>query len=461
MKFCGMFFLLIGFLGVPLLAHEDDPKERDRQPPYEGPAYYRGTSAWHGVSFPSSNIILEAWLPLAEFGGNINRGNDCWGYVSPSGREYAIIGLSHGTGFVEITTPNNPQVLAVPSGPSSTWRDIKTHGNHAYAVSEGGSGIQVFDLDDIDNGNVHLVNTITEGGTSATHNVAIDTVSGFLYRCGGSGEGLRIYSLADPTTPTLVGQWPDRYVHDAQIVTFNEGPYAGKQLAFCFGGFNGGWVTPGLSILDVTDKSNILDVAHYQYPNPSYSHQGWLSPDHQYAYLNDELDEQDNNIPTTTHVLDISDPQNPVQVSTFTNGTSAIDHNLYTRDNLIFEANYRSGLRVFDATDPQAPVEVAYFDTYPDNDAARFNGLWSNYPYFPSGTIIGSDLEKGLFVWSLNLGPGSPYDLNGDGKVDLSDLLQILPQWNLCADSCSGNFTSTEGVDVLDLTTLLENMTGN
>jgi len=23
------------------------------------------------------------------------------------------------------------------------------------------------------------------------------------------------------------------------------------------------------------------------------------------------------------------------------------------------------------------------------------------YPYFPSGTIIGSDIEKGLFVWTL------------------------------------------------------------
>jgi len=46
-------------------------------------------------------------------------------------------------------------------------------------------------------------------------------------------------------------------------------------------------------------------------------------------------------------------------------------------------------------------VPHAYFDTYPEDDNPSFNGLWNNYPYFASGTIIGSDIEKGLFVWRL------------------------------------------------------------
>ena len=79
----------------------------------------------------------------------------------------------------------------------------------------------------------------------------------------------------------------------------------------------------------------------------------------------------------------------------------------------MFQANYRSGMRVFDVSNAGAPsqvAEVAYFDTYPGDDNASFNGLWSCYPYFPSGTVIGSDLERGLFVWRLG-GPVATFDL--------------------------------------------------
>lgn len=391
-------------LGLSIaLAHIDDPKEQDRVPRFEGPAYRADGTAQDKTAdlrgFQSSNLTLLSWLPLSEF-GNPSTGNDCWGYTSPqTGREYAIIGHSDGTAFVEVTDPGNAQIVANISGPNSLWRDIKVYDGYAYAVSEGGSGIQVFRLTNIDFGNVDLVNTVDDQGTSASHNVVIDTVSGFLYRAGGGDNGLRIYSLADKTNPTYVGSWPSRYVHDAQVVTYTDGPYAGMQVAFCCGGFNGGFSETGLCILDVTNKSNIQQLACLEYSNPNYSHQGWLSDDRQYFYLNDELDEQNTGVLTTTRVIDVSNLSNPVQVSTFTSGSTSIDHNLYVKDNLIYEANYRSGLRIFDATNPTSPTEVAYFDTWPDDDGASFNGLWSVYPFFESGTIIGSDLERGLFVW--------------------------------------------------------------
>jgi choice-of-anchor B domain-containing protein len=123
------------------------------------------------------------------------------------------------------------------------------------------------------------------------------------------------------------------------------------------------------------------------------------------VYFNDEVDEQATGNPTTTRVIDVSDLSNPTQVAIFTNGNTARDHNLYTQGTLIFESNYRSGLRVFAAGNPLAPTEFAYFDTYPDDDNANYNGLWSVYPYFPSGTIIGSDIEKGLFVWTFTAPP--------------------------------------------------------
>lgn len=408
--------MAVCLIALLTIAHDDDQFNQDRIPPYDGPGYQNSIGGVPAIEFPASGITLLSWVPLTQFDPLITSANDCWGYVSPSGREYAIIGLSNGTAFVEVTNPGNPQIVgSIITGPNSTWRDIKTFQTYAYIVSEGGSGIQVVDLSQIDSGIVTLASTITDTGsslltTTASHNVAIDETSGFLYRCGGQGApvgtlaGLRIYDLANPANPVYVGDWTARYIHDAQIVTWTTGPHAGKEIAFCFSNDapNGG--NPGVDILDVTDKSNILSLSLATYDNPAFSHQGWLSPDQQYLYLNDEADEINFGTTTTTRILDVSDPALPVQVGSFTNGNTSIDHNLYTNGNFIYESNYRSGLRIFDATNPIAPVEVAFFDTWPDDDNANFNGLWSNYPFLPSGIVIGSDREKGLFVWW----PGEP-----------------------------------------------------
>lgn len=399
----------IGAAASSAFGHSDDPKALDRTPRYDGPGWHGGLRS-DPPSYPSLGITLASWLSLDDFGPQYNKANDCWGYVSPSGREYAMIGLSDGTAFVEITDPFNPVTISLQWGPSSTWRDIKTYQNYAYAVSEGGNGIQVFNLSQIDQGTVTFVREVTSGGTTATHNVAIDTTSGYLYRCGGGSSGLRVYNLSNPSNPVYVGQWTERYVHDVQVVTYTSGPYAGRQIAFACAGYSNGSGDTGLDILDVTNKSNMFRISRVRYQGRNYSHQGWLSPDRRYFMLDDELDEMRDDSPTTTtRIIDVRDLNNPAQVATATNGNTSIDHNLYTRGSLYYCANYRSGLRVFDASDPMHPVEVAYFDTFPNNDKAEFSGMWSNYPNFPSGTVIASDMQRGLFVFRIDSVPLSFY----------------------------------------------------
>lgn len=385
-----------------LLADEDKGTHR----PYPSPRH----SGEGSLAFTSSNVQLLSWLPLADLSAGATSGNDCWGYSSPAGREYAIIGVSNGTAFVEVTDPGAASLVAFRTGPTSLWRDIKVYGDNAYAVSEGGSGIQVFDMSNIDSGVVTLVNTIASGGcTTATHNVAIDTTSGFLYRCGGSSspcpgpQGLVIYNLAtNPDSPAFVSQWNSRYVHDCQVVVSTRPGFVGQQLAFCAADDGSGGGTANLQILNVTNKASITTVATASYTSNAFSHQVWLSPDQQYAYLNDELDESSFGFSTRTRVFNVSNPAAPSFVGFFTSGSSSIDHNLYVTTDKIYEANYRSGIRVFDRSgSPTAPSVFGYFDTWIEDDEPEFNGLWSDYPFFPSGTVIGSDLEKGLFVWRL------------------------------------------------------------
>ncbi|MDP7008281.1 MAG: choice-of-anchor B family protein [Phycisphaerales bacterium] len=447
-----------------LVAHQDDPKINDRQPAVFAQAFRADQHPGENRSllFDSENVQLKSWLPLNELDG-AESGNDCWGYVSGSGREYALMGTSDSTVIVEITNPGNAQVIAILSGPNSLWRDIKTYGTYMYAVSEGGGGVQVFNLANIDLGQVQTLNS---AGSGTSHNVAIDTESGFLYRTGANNDGLKIYSLANPASPTEVGQWSDRYVHDAQVVTYTEGPYAGRQIAFCCAGFNSGWTDTGLTIVDVTNKSNTFVVGQSYYSGAQYSHQGWLSEDRTLFYLNDELDEQYNGTLTTTRVINVEDLSNPYLVGTFTSGSTSIDHNLYTHNGMIFEANYRSGLRVFDATNQTNPVPYGYFDTYPSNDNASFNGLWNVYPFFPSGTVIGSDLESGLFVWELGiLDPCTlpvgtcSIDVTGDGYVNVADVLGVIDNWGDCGDGTYRPVGDVDGsccVDVSDLLAIVD-----
>lgn len=346
------------------------------------------------AQFQADKVTLYKNLSLSTLGATA--GNDCWGYVSPSGREFAFMGCNNRTAFVEVTDPANPVYFAHIPHSSSTWSDIKVYRNHAYIVTEAsGTGVQVVDLSNIENHEVTLVRTIAAPGR--THNIHVDEESGFLYTCGSrDGTGTTMcFNLSSPGNPVQVGAstMTPVYQHDVQVKTFTSGPYAGRQIMF------GAGEGRGLEIWDVTDKSAPSLIRRVAYPFVGYCHQGWLSSDYKYFYVNDEFDESQNSITTRTLVFDVSVLETADLVATFTSGRPAIDHNLYFKNGFIFEANYRSGLRIFNANgNPTAPVQVGYFDTYPADDLAQFDGAWSNYPFFPSGTVIISDINRGLFI---------------------------------------------------------------
>lgn len=376
------------------------------------------------AQFPSHNVKLHAHLDLAVFGAS--SGNDCWGYVSPSGREYAIISLRNRCCFVEITDPDNPVFFATIPHLSSMWGDVKVYNGFAYAVTEAsGSGIQVIDMTQIDDHIVTLVKTIPSPGR--THNVAIDTDSGFLYTCGSrNGTGTTMcFDLSDPANPVQVGSnsLTTHYQHDVQAVTFYDGPYAGRQILF------GSGEGRGLEIWDVTDKNNTFLVSRTVYDMVGYTHQGWLCEERKYFYVNDELDENNFDIPTRTLIFDVSDIDAPVWIGSFSTGLPAIDHNLYYHKGFIFQANYRSGLRIFSAIDDKEnPEEVGWFDTYPANNNRGFDGAWSNYPFFPSGTVIVSDINRGLFILDAREATIRKHNVEsanvlfGEGQLDIEKL---------------------------------------
>lgn len=354
-----------------------------------------GTAAYGQL--PPKNVQLASHVSLATFGSS--EGNDCWGYVSPSGREYGLVGLNNLMAVVEVTDPANPVIVEKIPHSSSSWGDIKTYGHYAYVVTEtNGTGIQVIDLSQVDAGIVTLVKTITSPGRS--HNLVMDATNGFLYTTGSNnGTGTTMcFSLADPANPVQVGpaSMTTNYQHDAQIYTYTSGPLAGHQIWFGFS------ESRGVDIYDMTDKNNPVMIKRATYPNMGYCHQGWMSEDHKYLYVDDEFDENNLHVQTRSLVFNIEDPANAFYVGSYTTGLFSIDHNQYVTDGFTFQANYRSGLRIFDVTNtPESPTQVGSYDTYPADDNRGYNGAWSNYPFFPSGTVIVSDIDDGLFVFNV------------------------------------------------------------
>lgn len=344
--------------------------------------------------FGSDRVTLLANMPPALFGAS--SGNDCWGYVSPSGREYAIMGLRNQVAFVEVTDPKHPVWFASVPHLASTWGDIKVFGHHAYAVTEAiGSGVQVIDMSQIDSHIVTLVKTIASPGR--THNLALDTESGYLYTCGSrNGTGTTMcFSLANPGDPVQVGAdtMTDRYQHDAIVVPYTSGPYAGRQILFGFS------EDRGVDIVDVTNKNDPFLIKRVIYPAMRYCHQGWLSADRKYLYVDDELDEAGTGEPTRTLVFDVSSLEHATYLNAFSTGLNASDHNQYFDGGFLFQANYKSGLRIFDTYRRETnPRMAGFFDTYPDSNSSGFEGAWSTFPFFPSGTVIVSDINQGLFI---------------------------------------------------------------
>ncbi|MFQ5680016.1 MAG: choice-of-anchor B family protein [Gemmatimonadota bacterium] len=370
--------------------------------------------------FTCEGVNLVSFLPLPRLGGA--RGvmvNDVWGWTDPeTGKEYALVGRTDGTAFLDVSDPARPLYVgelpltdgAVPN----LWRDIKVYANHAFIVSDGAGphGMQVFDLARLREVRQPPV-TFTEDAhydrIHSAHNLVIDEETGFAYVVGASmggetcGGALHMVDIRDPEHPTFAGCYADPstgnaktgYTHDAQCVVYRgpDAAHVGKEI--CFNSSE-----TALGIADVTDKAHPVSLAVATYPNVGYAHQGWLSEDHRYFFLDDEEDEVAGSVPRTrTLVWDVQDLDDPVLAAEYLGQTEASDHNLYVRGRYMYQSNYVSGLRILDIADPTHPVEVGYFDTVPwGNDTPGFAGSWSNYPFFESGVIVVTSMREGVFL---------------------------------------------------------------
>jgi choice-of-anchor B domain-containing protein len=375
--------------------------------------------------YPCSNLDLLAHVPLASFSTNPAEANDIWGHFDLNDfKEYALIGLRNGIGIVEVTNPEEPRVVVTIASESTIWRDIKVYQffdpsahrwkSYAYVTADNASvGVLVIDLNelpttasvastlvsDLSAHNVYLSNVDYSTGVSMTG------MSPYLHIAGSNvnGGAFNTYHLTNPTSPTSaykpLGSSRSAYSHDVSSMVIKDARkdtqcVNGTEHCEIFFDFN----ENNFQLWDKTENTSPQRLSTTTYTNAEYVHSGWFTEDKLVVIVHDELDEQNVGLNTTVRFFEMNDLTEPTSIGTWTGPTRAIDHNGFVRGNRYYMSNYERGMTVLDITEPSNPTEVGFFDTYPLNDSASFNGAWGVYPFLPSGNILVSDINSGLYI---------------------------------------------------------------
>lgn len=392
-------------------------------------------------------------LTYSSFGGS-----DCWGWKSPSGVEYAIMGVNAGVAFVNTQTMTTSDIITAPNAGvcgGIQWRDIKTYQHYCYVVSEcsgTNAGLMVIDMATLPD-SAHLVGTFPVNGVSAltSHNLSIDSVAGYLYAEGNSSPstGIYVHSLANPASPSYVTSFGiSNGIHD--IYAYNDTVYIAEGNSGRF------------AIWDLTNKSLPTLLTRVSVPAAGYVHNIWPTADHKHIVTTEETANK------TVKIWDISDLENVSLVGQYL-APNNMAHNAQVIGDTVYLSHYESGVVVLDISNPSNPIELARYDSYPEGEGPpAFDGTWGCYPFASNGLIYGSNIDGRL--WILNgevvqlsdtLYPGTVTNVGGNfAKVDIYaknsfPLQRLIIPFTYDGDmapltfyACSTNGTRTSGFQV-------------
>jgi choice-of-anchor B domain-containing protein len=328
-------------------------------------------------------------LPINSLDGSYS---DVYGYEK-EGREYAIIGSTNGTHIIDINEPGNLIEIAFIqgswSGSGVIHRDYHIIEDLLYAVcDQGESTLQIIDLSNLPESTdvVYDSNELF----SRSHNIFIDTISQKLYSCSTEGyddlgnfwnSSLCVYDISSPLQPSLLHNMNEYMPNTHDIWVDNDTAFIN---------------CPGNGTLVWEFTSQPTQISSFtSYPDFGTNHSGWKSGDiYVFAEENNGYD---------LKIVDASNISDLELISIFNSNVNefSIAHNLMIKDNLVYISYYQDGLQVFDISNPNNPIRIAYYDTYIPENTGGYAGAWGVYAFLPSGRILISDVQSGLFVVNM------------------------------------------------------------
>lgn len=370
-------------------------------------------------SFGQSNVALLGKLTYTQ------DLSDVWGYVDDAGNEYALVGTFSGLSIVDVTDPGSPTEVYFESGVNSFWRDIKTWGSYAYVSTEGGGGITIIDLSPLP-GNI-TTSTFFTGSVypfTTAHDLYIDE-TGKLYIFGsdyGAGGAIICDLTVDPMNPVELGVYDENYFHDGMArgdTLWGAAIYMGKLYA-----------------VDVSDPAN-PHVLGSAFTPDEFTHNVWVSDNGQNVFTTDEVSGG------FITAFDITDMDNIYEIDRVQSspGSGVIPHNVHVVNNYLVTSYYTDGVVIHDASRPGNLIEVGNYDTSPEHSGNGYYGCWGVYPFLPSGHILASDMEEGLYI----LGPDYKRACYVEGTV--TDSITGLPLEDVNVQLLGTDITTTTGAD--------------
>jgi choice-of-anchor B domain-containing protein len=339
-----------------------------------------------GKAQSNFNIQFRSQLP---YGTGVELSN-IWGYVDSLGNEYALVGAQNGLSIVDVTNPTNPIVKFTVAGTNSYWREVQVHGKYAYVTTEGCClGLQIINLSNLP-ASVSSKYWTGSGAIAGTlgriHSLHIR--DGYAYLNGSQlfGGAALIVSLADPWNPSYISNTAVnfsgnfRYVHDCYVR--NDTLWG----AHIYGGF--------FSAFNVANKANPVLINTQNTPN-NFTHNTWMSDNgSSFLFTTDEVSN------SYLASYDVSNTGNMPLLDRLQGnpGSGSIIHNTYIRNNFAINSYYKDGVTIVDVSRPRNMITVGKYDTYTQGAGNGFNGAWGVHPFLPSGNLVVSDINNGLFV---------------------------------------------------------------
>ncbi|MGH8004090.1 MAG: choice-of-anchor B family protein [Limisphaerales bacterium] len=369
-------------------------------------------------------LALFAWAtPLAArpnfnidslFFWGINNTRGCWGYVDSVGNEYALICATDRLEIWDVTNPNSPDKIKIVfsdglNGFSADLKQIRPYKNYVIAVNQNGgpnrAALQVIDIS-----NPALARTVavwpdtgSPGNTlpNGAHTIHIEGDSAYLGMNGAADEWY-VIDIHDPLNPTFKTSYMTFAPVCGNFGAQSHDSYVKNDTAYI------AFLGAGFSIVTKTNKPVVFQkIADVCYPE-AVTHNCWPSDDRRYLFTTDETPGGH------LRVWDIQNPTSPLQVAEWMPpGVPSIIHNVQVKGNFLYASYYGEGVEILDIEDPTQPVEVGYFDTAPDASGASGGGCWDFFPYFPSGTLLASNLSGPAGMWLLRFDTARAGKLRG------------------------------------------------
>ena len=380
----------------------------------EEPGVYRVTALVGEERAATAMVEVTARIDEAEL-VKVGRGaaadhhsGDTWVFEGADGRDYAYVGtfMYDWMKAWDVTDPASPVLTDSVQLDARRINDVKIHASARIGIltREGASdrrnGIVILDLSDP--ARPSIVSEYKRTVPGGVHNVWIE--GDLVYAVHNGTSDIHIIDISDPAAPDEVGRWglpesPSKSLHDVIV----QDGYAylsywddGAVMLDVGAGTHGG--TP----------TEPAFVSRYNYPAGN-THTAWRAG--RYLFVGDEIfpQEWDADAPIEArgyiHVLDMEDPENPVEVARY-EVPEAGAHNIWAEGDRLYVGYYQAGLRVVDISGElrgdlyRQGREIAVLKTTDAQSTVPNWGMtWGAQLH--KGNIFTSDLNSGLWIVKL------------------------------------------------------------